>query len=52
MTSKSIADRYAAEGKSLEESTVLRGIKAAAELIGWNLLRQPRRKRLENSIAT
>jgi len=31
MTSSSIADRYVREGKALEESTVLKGIKAAAE---------------------
>jgi hypothetical protein len=33
MTSKTIADRYAGEGKALDESTVLKGIKAAAKLI-------------------
>jgi hypothetical protein len=42
MTSKTIADRYAGEGKVLDESTVLKGIKAAGKLIGWNHLRQPR----------
>jgi hypothetical protein len=42
MTSKTIADRYAKEGRALDESTALKGIKAAAKLIGWNHLRQPR----------
>jgi hypothetical protein len=41
MTSKTIADRYVGQGKALDESTVLKGIKAAAQLIGWNQLRQP-----------
>jgi hypothetical protein len=36
MTSKIIADRYVVEGKTLDESTVLKGIKTAAKLIGWN----------------
>ncbi len=43
MSSKAIADRYAGEGKFLDESTVLKGIKAAARLIGWNPPGQPRR---------
>jgi hypothetical protein len=43
MSSKKIADRYADEGKALDESTVLKGIKAAARLIGWNHLRNHRR---------
>jgi hypothetical protein len=45
MTSKTIADRYVVEGKALDESTVLKGIKAAAKLIGWNHLSQPRQTR-------
>lgn len=45
MTSKIIADRYAVEGKALDESTVLKGIKATAKLIGWNHLGQPRQTR-------
>jgi len=55
MTSKTIADRYARDGKVLDESTVLKGIKAAAKLIAWNHLGQPRQSRArnpENSIAT
>jgi len=43
MSSKNIVDRYADEGKALDESTVLKGIKAAARLIGWNHLRNHRR---------
>jgi hypothetical protein len=43
MSSKKIVDRYADEGKALDESTVLKGIKAAARLIGWNHLRNHRR---------
>jgi len=39
MSSKTIADRYAEKDNFLEESTVLKGIKAAAKLIGWNQLR-------------
>jgi hypothetical protein len=39
MSSTAIADRYAEKDKFLEESTVLKGIKAAAKLIGWNQLR-------------
>ncbi len=42
MTSTAIANRYAEAGKSPAESTVLKGIKAAAKLIGWDQLRQPR----------
>ena len=45
MASKTIADRYVVEGKALDESTVLKGIKAAAKLTGWNHLRQPRQTR-------
>jgi len=45
MSSGTISDRYAAQGRAVEESTVLKGIKAAAKLIGWNELRQPRRNR-------
>jgi hypothetical protein len=46
ISSKTIADRYVAvEGKDLDESTVLKGIKAAAKLIGWNHLRQSRQNR-------
>lgn len=44
MSSKAIADRDAGKGNPLDESTVLRGIKAAARLIDWNSLRQPKRK--------
>jgi hypothetical protein len=43
MSSKTIADRYAEKGKALEESAVLKGIKAAAKLIGWNQVRASRR---------
>jgi len=42
MTSKTIADRYVGEHHAVDESTVLKGIKAAAKLIGWKRLRQPR----------
>jgi hypothetical protein len=42
MSSGTISDRYAAQGRVIEESTVLKGIKVAATLIGWNQLRQPR----------
>jgi hypothetical protein len=54
MTSKTIADRCVEKGKALDESTVLKGIKAAAKLISWDPLGQPRRNRPEpeNSIAT
>jgi hypothetical protein len=45
MTSKTIADRYVVEGKALDESAVLKGIKAAAKLIGWDHLRQSRQTR-------
>jgi len=41
MTSSAIVGRYVREGKALEESTVLKGIKAAAKLIGWNRLGPP-----------
>jgi hypothetical protein len=41
MSSKTIADRYG-ENKALEDSAVLKGIKAAAKLIGWNQLRPVR----------
>jgi hypothetical protein len=45
MSSKIIADRVVAEGNDVDESTVLKGIKAAAKLIGWNHLRQSRQNR-------
>ena len=45
MTSRTIADRYAVEGKAVDESTVLKGIKAAAKLIEWNHLIHPRQTR-------
>lgn len=45
MSSKTIADRHTREGKVVDESTVLKGIKAAAKLITWNHLRQPRQSR-------
>ena len=45
MSSKTIADRVMAEGKDVDESAVLKGIKAAAKLIGWNHLRQSRQTR-------
>jgi hypothetical protein len=48
MTSKAIADRYARDGKVLEESTILKGIKTAAKLIAWNHLGQPRQTRARN----
>ena len=41
LSSKKIADLYAIKGKDLDESTVLKGIKAAAKLVAWNHLRQP-----------
>ena len=41
MTSSSIVNRYVGEGKALDESTVLKGIKVAAKLIGWNRLGPP-----------
>jgi hypothetical protein len=44
MTSKKIADRYAMRGRYVDESTVLKGIKAAAKLIGWNHLRRLQEK--------
>lgn len=44
-TSHKIVQRYVGEGKALEESAVLKGVKAAAELIGWSELRQPRHTR-------
>lgn len=43
MTSKAIVDRYAGEGKFFDESSALKGIKAAAKLIGWDQLGQSRR---------
>jgi hypothetical protein len=45
MTSKAIADRYIAQGKALDESTVLKGIKAAAKLIRWNCPSRSRQTR-------
>lgn len=48
MTSKTIADRYVRDGNVLDESTVLKGIKAAAKLIAWNHLGQPRQSRARN----
>jgi hypothetical protein len=45
MTSKTIADRYVVENKALDDSTVLKGIRAAATLIRWDHLRQPRQNR-------
>jgi hypothetical protein len=41
MSSSSIVNRYVGQGKALDESTVLKGIKAAAKLIGWNRLGPP-----------
>jgi hypothetical protein len=41
MSSKEISDRYALRGNEVDDSTVLKGIKAAAKLIGWNDLRKP-----------
>ena len=41
MSSKEISDRYAQQGNDADDSTVLKGIKAAAKLIGWNDLRKP-----------
>jgi hypothetical protein len=43
MSSKKIADRSRG---TVDESTVLKGVKAAAKLVGWDSLRQP--KRAEN----
>jgi len=45
MTSTAIVNRYGETGESLAESTVLKGVKAAAKLIGWDRLRQPRPRR-------
>ena len=42
MSSTAIVDRYAEKDKFLEESTVLKGIRAAAKLIGWNQLHASR----------
>jgi hypothetical protein len=36
MSSRKIVDLYAGKDKALDESTVLKGVKAAARLIGWN----------------
>jgi hypothetical protein len=51
MTSTAIADRYVTKGKTLDESKVLKGIKAAAKLIRWNSRNQSRQdQEPENSI--
>ncbi len=42
-SSKRIAERAAKNGKAVDDSTVLKGIKAAAKLIGWKHLRKPKR---------
>jgi hypothetical protein len=53
MSSTTIVVRYAEKDKVLEESTVLKGIKTAAKLIGWNQLRASRQTgQPENSMAT
>jgi hypothetical protein len=44
MTSKQIADRYVMKGRALDESTILKGIKAAAKLIGWKYASGSRQK--------
>jgi hypothetical protein len=44
MSSGAIVDRYMAAGHDLAESTVLKGIKAAAKLIGWKQADGSRRK--------
>ena len=43
MSSKTIADRYVEKDRAPEDSAVLKGIKAAAKLIGWNQLHASRR---------
>ena len=45
MSSTKIADRQTRTGKTVDESTVLKGIKAAAKLIRWNHLREPKQTR-------
>jgi hypothetical protein len=44
-SSKKIADHYAPKGTALNESSVLKGIRAAAELVGWNDLRDPNNRK-------
>jgi hypothetical protein len=44
MTSGQIADRYAKESHTFEESTILKGIKAASKLIGWKPANGSRQK--------
>jgi hypothetical protein len=41
-SSTEIVYRYAGAGKALDKSTVLKGIKAAGKLIGWEHQSQPR----------
>jgi hypothetical protein len=43
MSSRKIADRCLRNGKGVDDSTVLKGVKAAAEMLGWEHLRAPRR---------
>jgi hypothetical protein len=44
MTSTAIANRFVSEGEAPDESTILKGIKAAAKLIGWKHALGSRRK--------
>jgi hypothetical protein len=43
-SSKRIAERAARNNKAVDDSTVLKGIKAAAQLIAWKHLREPKRR--------
>jgi hypothetical protein len=45
LSSGEIADKWAAKGKAVDESTVLKGIKVAAKLIEWKDLRSEKRQR-------
>ena len=44
MSSTAIVNRLVEKGVGQDESTVLKGIKAAAKLVGWDHLRDSRRK--------
>jgi hypothetical protein len=44
LSSGQICRKYAAQSQALEESTVLKGVKAAAARIGWENLRKSRQK--------
>jgi len=45
LSSTKIANRWASDGKAVDDSTILKGIKAAAELIEWEHLRETRKTR-------